>query len=91
MYISLSFFVYSCFSLHCDACLKSSVLRVGVKTLHNILTTQIKMECCAESHFANSHLVIGLTVSCYYFKNPFTDKDVVFSFPVKIFEKQQHL
>jgi len=35
MYISSSSFVYLCFSLCCDACLKSSVLRVGVKTLHN--------------------------------------------------------
>jgi len=35
MYISSSSFVYLRFSLYCDACLKSSVLRVGVKTLHN--------------------------------------------------------
>jgi len=37
MYISLSTFVYLCFSLNCDACLKSSALRVGVKTLHNTI------------------------------------------------------
>jgi len=35
MHISSSSFVYLCFSLFCDACLKSSVLRVGVKTFHN--------------------------------------------------------
>jgi len=32
-----------CFSLYCDACLKSSVLRVGVKMLHN---THIPILCC---------------------------------------------
>jgi len=37
MYISSSFLVYLCFSLYCDACVKSSALRVGVKTLHNIM------------------------------------------------------
>jgi len=37
MYISSSSFVYLCFSHYCDACLKSSVLRVGVKTLHNTI------------------------------------------------------
>jgi len=37
MYISSSSFVYLCFSLFCDACLKSSVLHVGVKTLHNAI------------------------------------------------------
>ena len=36
MYISSSSFMYLCISLYCDACLKSSTLRVGVKTLHNI-------------------------------------------------------
>ena len=35
MDVPSSSFVYLCFSLYCDACLKSSVLRVGVKTLHN--------------------------------------------------------
>jgi len=34
---SSSSFVYLCSSLYCDACLKSSVLRVGVKTLHNTI------------------------------------------------------
>jgi len=28
--------MYLCVLGHCDACLKSSVLRVGVKTLHNV-------------------------------------------------------
>jgi len=37
MYIFSSSFVYLCFSLYCDACLKSSVWRVGVKTLHNTI------------------------------------------------------
>jgi len=36
MYTSSSSFVHLCLSLYCDACLKSSVLRVGVKTLHTI-------------------------------------------------------
>jgi len=35
MYIPSSSFVYLCFSIYCDACLKYSVLRVGVKTLRN--------------------------------------------------------
>jgi len=29
--------VYFCFSRYCNACLKSSVLRVGVKTFHNAI------------------------------------------------------
>jgi len=33
MYISSSSFVYLCFPSYCDACLKSSALCVGVKTL----------------------------------------------------------
>jgi len=37
MYISSSSFVYLFFSLYCDACLQSSVLCVGVKTLHNTM------------------------------------------------------
>jgi len=37
MHISSSSFVYFCFSLYYDACLKSSVLCVGVKTLHNTM------------------------------------------------------
>ena len=38
MYISSSSFMYLCFPLYCDAYLKSSALRVGVKTLHNTIT-----------------------------------------------------
>jgi len=41
MYISSSSFVYLCFSLYCDACLKCSVLRVGVKTLHNTIIIKL--------------------------------------------------
>jgi len=41
MYMSSSSFSYFCISLYCDACLKSSALRVGVKTLHN--TTHVHM------------------------------------------------
>ena len=37
MYISSSSFMYLCISLYCDACLKSSALRVGVKTSHNTI------------------------------------------------------
>jgi len=37
VYMSSSSFMYLCFSLYCDACLSSSVLRVGVKTLHNTI------------------------------------------------------
>ena len=49
MYIPSSSFVYLCFSLDCDACLKSSVLRVGVKMLHNThLLHQPLRWCCAE-------------------------------------------
>jgi len=29
------------FSLYCDACLKSSALRVGVKTLHNTMINAV--------------------------------------------------
>jgi len=35
--ISSSFFMYLCIRCYCDACLKSSALRAGVKTLHNIM------------------------------------------------------
>ena len=35
--ISSSFFMYLCISCHCDVCLQSSALRVGVKTLHNTI------------------------------------------------------
>jgi len=50
MYISSSSFVYLCFSLYCDACLKSSVLRVGVKTLHNTLqsTSSVAFWSCGK-------------------------------------------
>jgi len=37
MYISSSSFMYLRIPCYCDACLKSSALRVGVKTLHNII------------------------------------------------------
>jgi len=37
VHISSSSFVYLRSSLFCDACLKSSVLRVRVKTLHNTI------------------------------------------------------
>jgi len=40
MYTSSSSFVYLCLSLYCDACLKSSAFRVGVKTLHNTIQFQ---------------------------------------------------
>jgi len=34
MYVSSSSYMYLCIPCYCDACLKSSALRVGVKTLH---------------------------------------------------------
>jgi len=37
MYTSSSSFMYMCISLYCDACLKSSALRVGVKTLRDAI------------------------------------------------------
>ena len=37
MYVSSSFFMYLCIPCYGDACLKSSALRVGVKTLHNTI------------------------------------------------------
>jgi len=37
MHISSLSFVYLCFFLFCNACLKFSVLRVGVKMLHNTI------------------------------------------------------
>ena len=37
MHISLCSFMYLFFSLYCDACLKTSTLRVGVKTIHNTI------------------------------------------------------
>jgi len=47
MYVSSSSFVYLCIPCYCDACLKSSALRVGVKTLcykqvacNNFMTAQ---------------------------------------------------
>jgi len=36
-YIPSSSFMYLCIPCYCDACLKSSALRVGVKTLHNTI------------------------------------------------------
>jgi len=36
-YIRSSFFMYFCVPCYCDACLKSSALCVGMKTLHNTL------------------------------------------------------
>jgi len=33
--------MYLCISLYCDACLKSSALRVEVKTLHNTISYTI--------------------------------------------------
>jgi len=35
MYVSSSSYMYLRIPYYCDACLKSSALRVGVKTLHN--------------------------------------------------------
>ena len=40
-YISSSFFMYLCIPCYCDACLKSSALRVGVKTLHNTMFADV--------------------------------------------------
>jgi len=37
MHIRLNFFMYLFVPCYCDACLKPSALRVGVKTLHNTL------------------------------------------------------
>jgi len=45
LYISSFSFVYMCSFLYCDACLKSSVLRVGVKTLRHLL--QMRERICA--------------------------------------------
>jgi len=36
-YISSSSFTYLCVPRYCDVCLKSSVLRVGVKTFYNTI------------------------------------------------------
>jgi len=40
MYISASSFMYLCIPCHCDACIKSSALCVGVKTLHNTIQSK---------------------------------------------------
>ena len=37
VYVSLSSFMYLCIPCYCDACLNSSALRVGVKTLLNTI------------------------------------------------------
>jgi len=53
MYVSSSSFVYLRFSRFCDACLKSRVLCVGVKTLHNtIQCTQLFEEFDLIAHFS---------------------------------------
>jgi len=44
MYISSSSFMHLCISLYCDACLKSSALRVGVKMLYNTIQTRSNVE-----------------------------------------------
>jgi len=54
-------FVYLCFSLYCDACLKSSVLRVRVKTLQNTLTFSTDM---SPIFFHRSHVWLALSVDC---------------------------
>ena len=36
-----SSYMYLCISLYCDACLQSSALRVGVKTLHNAISISV--------------------------------------------------
>jgi len=41
MYVSSSSFMYLRFPCYCDACLNSSVLRVGLKTLLNIIYIKI--------------------------------------------------
>jgi len=40
--ISSLTFMYLCVFCYCDACLKSSALRVGVKTLYNTLCQLVK-------------------------------------------------
>jgi len=40
-YISLSSFMYLCVPCYSDACLKSSALRVGMKTLHNTIQSSL--------------------------------------------------
>ena len=48
MYVSSSFFMYLRFPCYCDACLNSSALRVGLKTLLN--TIQYKMLQSSQFH-----------------------------------------
>ena len=38
MYVSSYSYMSLCIACYCDACLKSSTLHVGVKTLHNTIT-----------------------------------------------------
>ena len=42
MYVSSSSFMYSRIPCYCDACLNSSALRVGVKTLLNTIQLGVK-------------------------------------------------
>jgi len=51
-YISSSSFMYLCIPCYCDACLKSSAMRVGVKTLHNTqYNTIFTNSKLSEKHF----------------------------------------
>ena len=50
-YISSSFFIHLCIPCSCDACLKSSALCVGVKTLRYTNANKQKISLCMVAIF----------------------------------------
>jgi len=47
MYVSSFSFMYLRFPCYCDACLNSSALRVGLKTLLNTIKSVVYVDCCS--------------------------------------------
>jgi len=65
MYVSSSSYMYLCIPCYCDARLKSSALRVGVKTLHNAM--QMHGASNRDTHLYSSHnnSSVYLTITTY--------------------------
>ena len=61
MYVSSSSFMYLRFPCYCDACLNSSTLRVGLKTLLNTIISWFQVRICAvpPQHFAQWNLIFA--------------------------------
>jgi len=95
MYISSSSFMYLCVPCYCDACLKSSALRVGVKTLHNTmqLPTSKWIECnftlCAKIKLPNTFTSHGQNclVILVFYQSPHVVKHFIRKLERTIFKR----